>query len=141
MMNLGGPEMLLLAILALIMFGPKRLPELGKALGEGISAFRESSRQLRQDFTRQLEDETREPEAPRSVPPEVLLPNTIAAARQARAQQAEEMEVAASETEMIDLEFEDEEEAAPAALPTPAHAAPMGLPRPAAANEEAPAQG
>lgn len=64
MMNLGAPEMLLLGILALILFGPRRLPELGKALGEGLAAFRESSRQLSSEFKRQLEEETAPPVTP-----------------------------------------------------------------------------
>ena len=63
-MNLGAPEMLLLGILALILFGPRRLPELGKALGEGLAAFRESSRQLSSEFKRQLEEETAPPVTP-----------------------------------------------------------------------------
>ena len=74
MMNLGAPEMLLLGLLALILFGPRRLPELGKALGEGLAAFRESSRQLSNEFKRQLEDETNPPQpaAPAAVPASVL---------------------------------------------------------------------
>ncbi len=56
--------MLLLGLLALILFGPRRLPELGKALGEGLAAFRESSRQLSSEFKRQLEEETAVSPAP-----------------------------------------------------------------------------
>lgn len=74
MFNLGAPEMLLLGILALVLFGPRRLPELGKALGEGLAAFRESSRQLSHEFKRQLEDETRPPAPPPAIPAEVLMP-------------------------------------------------------------------
>lgn len=111
MMNLGGPEMLLLGILALLLFGPKRLPELGRALGQGLAAFRESSSQLKQDFTRQLEEETRKehPVASRALPDEVLLPPV--------------------ETEVLD---ERQEEESPGALPQPAHASPMNRARPAA---------
>lgn len=74
MFNLGGPEMLLLGILALMLFGPKKLPELGKALGQGLAAFKESSRALTEEFTRQLEDETREPRQAATIPQDVLLP-------------------------------------------------------------------
>jgi sec-independent protein translocase protein TatA len=76
MLNMGGPELFMLGILALILFGPRRLPELGKALGQGLAAFRETSRQLRQDFTRQLEEETRDeaPAPPPRIDPEVLRP-------------------------------------------------------------------
>lgn len=74
MMNLGAGEMLLLGILALVLFGPRRLPELGKALGEGLAAFRESSRQLSHEFRRQLEEETSPPAPVPAIPAEVLLP-------------------------------------------------------------------
>ncbi|MBX3169596.1 MAG: twin-arginine translocase TatA/TatE family subunit [Candidatus Eremiobacteraeota bacterium] len=40
---LGPSEMVLLAVAALFIFGPKRLPELGQALGEGLSSFRNAS--------------------------------------------------------------------------------------------------
>lgn len=90
MMNLGAPEMLLLGILALILFGPRRLPELGKALGEGLAAFRESSRQLSSEFKRQLEEETAVPPAPAAIPAEVLMGTPMQAAAPLAAIQAEE---------------------------------------------------
>lgn len=42
MPNIGFPEIIVLLIIALIVFGPKRLPELGKSLGKGIREFRSS---------------------------------------------------------------------------------------------------
>jgi sec-independent protein translocase protein TatA len=38
-------HLLLVAIVALILFGPKRLPELGKGLGEGIRALKDSMKE------------------------------------------------------------------------------------------------
>jgi sec-independent protein translocase protein TatA len=38
---IGLPELLLLGLLALILFGPKRLPEMGRGLGKGIREFNE----------------------------------------------------------------------------------------------------
>jgi sec-independent protein translocase protein TatA len=40
MPNVGPLELIIVAIIALIVFGPKRLPELGKSLGRGIREFR-----------------------------------------------------------------------------------------------------
>lgn len=40
--NIGLPEILVVLVIALIIFGPKRLPELGKSLGRGIREFRSS---------------------------------------------------------------------------------------------------
>ena len=38
----GFPELLLLGLLALVIFGPKRLPEMGRGLGKGMREFKES---------------------------------------------------------------------------------------------------
>jgi sec-independent protein translocase protein TatA len=42
MPNIGPMEILVVLIIALVVFGPKRLPELGKSLGRGISEFKGS---------------------------------------------------------------------------------------------------
>jgi len=51
--SLGMPEILLILVIALIVFGPRKLPELGKSLGQGLAHFRKAS----EDFKRQWEDE------------------------------------------------------------------------------------
>ncbi|MBM3802891.1 MAG: twin-arginine translocase TatA/TatE family subunit [Acidimicrobiia bacterium] len=38
--QLGLPEMLVIIVIALLIFGPKKLPSLGKSLGEGITSFK-----------------------------------------------------------------------------------------------------
>jgi len=50
---LGGPELVLILVLALIVFGPRRLPEIGKSMGRLLSEFRKAST----DFQRTIEDE------------------------------------------------------------------------------------
>ena len=42
MFNLGVPELLILALIVLILFGAKRLPEMGRGIGEGIKNFKKS---------------------------------------------------------------------------------------------------
>jgi TatA/E family protein of Tat protein translocase len=54
-MNLGFPEMMFIFILALIIFGPKKLPEIGRQIGKGLSEFKRASR----EFQSQIEDEVR----------------------------------------------------------------------------------
>ena len=51
--SLGMPEILVILIIALIVFGPRKLPELGKTLGKSLAQFRRAS----EDFKRQWEDE------------------------------------------------------------------------------------
>ena len=127
MMNLGAPEMLLLGILALILFGPRRLPELGKALGEGLAAFRESSRQLSSEFKRQLEEETAIPPAPAAIPAEVLMGTPMQAAAPLAAIKAAEEVGDLPETSAVGQEelaeifdgLEPDSEAPKAALPEP----------------------
>ena len=73
--NLGGQEFFLLGLVALLLFGPRRLPELARAFGEAVANFREASRQVSHEFRRQLEEETSPPSPPPpSIPGEVLLP-------------------------------------------------------------------
>lgn len=55
-MNLGFPEMLFLGLLALLLFGPRRLPEMGRQLGKALSQFKRASN----EFQTQLEDEVRQ---------------------------------------------------------------------------------
>jgi TatA/E family protein of Tat protein translocase len=47
------PEILMILVIALIIFGPRKLPELGKTLGNSLALFRRAS----EDFKRQWEDE------------------------------------------------------------------------------------
>lgn len=57
----GMPEMFLIFILALLLFGPKKLPELGRMLGKGLSEFRRAKNELKSTFEthmRELERET-----------------------------------------------------------------------------------
>jgi sec-independent protein translocase protein TatA len=42
MFNVGPGEMMIVGVLALVLFGPKKLPELGKALGQGLGNFKKS---------------------------------------------------------------------------------------------------
>ncbi len=39
---IGLPELMLLGLVALILFGPKRLPEMGRGLGKGLREFKDS---------------------------------------------------------------------------------------------------
>jgi len=47
--NIGVPSMILIVIVALIIFGPKRLPEIGKSAGETLKEFKNSARDVMSD--------------------------------------------------------------------------------------------
>lgn len=51
--NIGITELLVILILALLLFGARRLPEIGKALGKGIREFKDATKGITED----LEDE------------------------------------------------------------------------------------
>ena len=51
--TLGGPEIFLILVIALIVFGPRKLPEIGKSMGRMLAEFRKASN----DFKRTIEEE------------------------------------------------------------------------------------
>ena len=53
--SLGMQEIIVIFVLALIIFGPRKLPELGKSLGKGLAEFKKASNELKQTW----EDEVR----------------------------------------------------------------------------------
>ena len=50
MPNLGAPEILMILLVALLVFGPRKLPELGKSIGAGLREFRRSTQGLKEEF-------------------------------------------------------------------------------------------
>lgn len=53
---IGVPEMLGIFVIALLLFGPKKLPELGRTLGKAITEFRRASNELKSTFESHLSD-------------------------------------------------------------------------------------
>ena len=56
--QLGFSEMLVIFIVALLVFGPKKLPELGKSLGKGIREFKKATEELKSSWEDQVKDIT-----------------------------------------------------------------------------------
>jgi sec-independent protein translocase protein TatA len=54
--TLGTPEMIFIFLLALVLFGPKKLPELGRTVGKAITEFRRASSELKSTFDRELKN-------------------------------------------------------------------------------------
>ncbi|WP_160721181.1 twin-arginine translocase TatA/TatE family subunit [Bacillus sp. USDA818B3_A] len=55
--NIGVPGLILILTLALIIFGPKKLPEIGKAFGQTLKEFKKSTRELTDDVMEDIKDE------------------------------------------------------------------------------------
>jgi TatA/E family protein of Tat protein translocase len=53
--SIGMPELIIIMVIALIIFGPRKLPELGRSLGKSLNEFKKASNELRST----LEDEIR----------------------------------------------------------------------------------
>ena len=52
--SLGMQEIIIIFVLALIIFGPRKLPEIGKSLGKGLSEFRRASNELKQTWEEEV---------------------------------------------------------------------------------------
>ncbi|MFP4133956.1 MAG: TatA/E family twin arginine-targeting protein translocase [Halothece sp.] len=51
--GIGLPEMALIFVIALLIFGPKKLPEIGSSLGKAIRGFQDASREFENEFKRE----------------------------------------------------------------------------------------
>jgi TatA/E family protein of Tat protein translocase len=56
---IGLPEMLIILVVALIFFGPRKLPELGRSLGRSINEFKRASNDLRNTLDDEIRSEER----------------------------------------------------------------------------------
>jgi TatA/E family protein of Tat protein translocase len=55
--SLGSTELLLILVVALIFFGPRKLPELARSMGKGLSEFRKASDDFKRTWEREVEME------------------------------------------------------------------------------------
>jgi len=67
--SLGVPEIIFILVLALLIFGPKRLPEIGRTVGKGLAEFRRASSEIQRTINAELalEDDPRPAQYPRRV--------------------------------------------------------------------------
>jgi sec-independent protein translocase protein TatA len=55
--SIGMPEMIIILVIALIVFGPRKLPELGKSLGRSLNEFKKASNELRSTLEEEIKVE------------------------------------------------------------------------------------
>jgi sec-independent protein translocase protein TatA len=68
--SIGMPEMLVILVIALIIFGPRKLPELGKSLGKSLAEFKRASNDLRNTLEEEIkvEEQTLKRPEPPAIP-------------------------------------------------------------------------
>jgi sec-independent protein translocase protein TatA len=67
--SIGMPELIVIFVIALIIFGPRKLPELGKSLGKSIAEFKRASNELRNTLEEEIRvDEQRQKTASAPLP-------------------------------------------------------------------------
>ena len=75
--SIGAPELIIILVIALIIFGPRKLPELGRSLGKSIGEFKKASNELRstlEDEIRVEEQRERTTQAASATPPSATPP-------------------------------------------------------------------
>ncbi len=67
MPNIGIPGLIIILIIALIVFGPKKLPQLGRAVGETLKEFKNSTKDIVDDVAEEFRIEDKETETKKNI--------------------------------------------------------------------------
>jgi TatA/E family protein of Tat protein translocase len=67
--SVGVPELIIIFTIALIIFGPRKLPELGKSLGKSLAEFKRASNELKNTLDDEIRTEERRSADRQQVPP------------------------------------------------------------------------
>ena len=80
--SIGMPELIIIFVIALIIFGPRKLPELGRSLGKSLAEFKRASNELKSTLEEEIrmeEQQQQRVEAAKPVTPVVPAPTVTAA--------------------------------------------------------------
>ena len=67
--SIGMPELIIILVIALIIFGPRKLPELGKSLGRSLNEFKRASSELQNTLEQEIKLEERKEEQAKAPTP------------------------------------------------------------------------
>lgn len=90
---LGLPEIIIILVVILLIFGPRRLPEMAKGIGQSVREFRKGIRDMKDDFEEAVQEDDKKDKAVKSLEEE-------------RAQLKAEKEALEAEKEALRLERE-----------------------------------
>jgi Tat protein translocase TatB subunit len=103
MFGIGVPELLVILVVALLVLGPQRLPEVAKALGKALAEFRRATSDLSEELGNaqvMLEEEVRQAERKaRAAQPQATPPATIASTPQEKQEKQEKKETPPGESQ------------------------------------------
>ena len=76
--SLGMPELVIIFVIALIVFGPRKLPELGKSLGKSLAEFKRASNELRNSLEEEIRVEEERERTPKPAPAPAVVAAPVA---------------------------------------------------------------
>ena len=77
-MNLGFPEMIFLFLLALLIFGPRKLPEIGRQVGRALAEFKRASNEFKAQIESEINQIDLEEQQKQTILPPEPVPGAIA---------------------------------------------------------------
>jgi sec-independent protein translocase protein TatA len=75
--SIGMPELIIILVIALIIFGPRKLPELGKSLGRSLNEFKRASTDLQNTLEQEIKLEEQKEQQAKTRPPQTTLDETV----------------------------------------------------------------
>jgi len=106
--SLGVPELLIILLVVLLIFGPRRLPEMAKGLGQSVREFRKGVKDMKEDFESEASDQDA-----KSAPSKAAAKEDAAPAEPAKASASEASAEAANEPAPAAAAATDDRDAKP----------------------------